>query len=229
MFDFNTIEGFFDHSVQLRPYHSLRITKHNRWLIGPYLELKAFATALRYDRVAIDYLRAQQVIFGRREKDIPPTGISLIRSFRSKINFSKPEEDQGSLKDRYLTQRDYDRFSMANRDQPLFRARLTDQYTLAKDYYQVITLESHHIVEKSILHQLGVDQGALSPEKAPCVLVAGELHRRFFTPEFSDFRNRLDKRLDEAREKLHQKYHELYQDIRMKDLESIAHTIIEFM
>jgi hypothetical protein len=50
------------------------------------------------------------------------------------------------------------------------------EYAQFKEFYSKKTLEAHHIVEKSILGKLELNDGEVDDAVAPCVLVVAELH-----------------------------------------------------
>ena len=163
---------------------SIFITDDSRFIIGPYRKLTDYSTALRSNRNQQNLLANLNVKFGRRNTDAIPKGTIIKGGFRSKIKNRKLTPSQLSL---LIHQHHRERYDF-NRI-PGFIPRITDEYREAAAYFQSITLESHHIVEKSLINALNRAKGDLADDFAPCVLVTGELHRRMFTPVGKNFRD----------------------------------------
>jgi hypothetical protein len=143
------------------------------WVIGPYDGLTALARDLRVDATA----RASfhNACFGRRHTDLPPTGAQPSGGFRKPMETATPHAVNPAL----IGQRLVD---------PNPTPRRSDLYDVFADFYSKKTLEAHHIVEKSILGDLGRNKGDLKNDIAPCVLVMAELHQQIYTPEVAQFR-----------------------------------------
>jgi hypothetical protein len=93
-------------------------------------------------------------------------------------------------------------------------------------YYLDRTLESHHIVERSILRDLEVDHGDLAPNRTPCVLVVRELHQRLFTSEIASLRQELARRPNDPADGLRAVYERLYAPTEFVALKREAMEII---
>jgi hypothetical protein len=191
------------------------ITATNKLVIGPYDPLATFATGLRMNLVAQQELSNKGARFGRRDTDKIPSRPLIKGGYKKLIKGKATDGDPKEYMEEFMKRP----AGTGNGEN-----RLTDLYTDAKKYFQSITLESHHIVEKWMLGLLGKNKGDLQDRIAPCVLVSGELHRRFYSSEGTKFRNRRDLKEAEIRKFYEQ---ELYNSPAFEDLRLIAHIIIE--
>jgi len=108
--------------------------------------------------------------------------------------------------------------------------RQTDKWNAVADYYSKTTLGAHHIVEKSILRNLGLNKGDLSDNIAPSVLVHAELHSLFsrkVTQAERDSYVNLKDNLNFAAIKLTDLYNEMYASPQTAPLLEIAKIIIK--
>lgn len=108
-----------------------------RWVIGSYTALRGLAQALRTDATLWAKYSALGGRLGRRNTDNSPFGPRTITSFRKQIEGVAPSPldaaEQTEINKRW--------------DKNTTR-RLTEQWSLAGDYFTNATLEAHHIVEK---------------------------------------------------------------------------------
>ena len=183
------------------------------WVIGPYEGLKKLARDLRTD--ATTQAAFADACFGRRHTDVPPTGAQPSGGFRKKMATEIPKPVNPAL----LGMRQVD---------PNLTPRRSDLYNAFADFYSKKTLEAHHIVEKSILGDLGRNKGDLKNDIAPCVLVMAELHQQIYTPEVSRFRASFTPGMTSAAQAtlLTTIYTDLYASPQMADLLAIANVII---
>ncbi len=193
---------------------------NQHWLIGAYRDLSLIAPKLRAQPDLLGTLRIPtgKIRFGLRMNDTFST-LSRIRSFRRHIEGRSPDELP-----EYLIRAFMDKRTGGHNGQ----VRLTDLYKIAHDWYEKATPEVHHIVEKDLLHKLSLDHGELAPDKAPCVMVVAELHRRLFTPEGSKHRQNIiaASTQDEALKKLKECNTALYTAPAMSDIAEIGSLII---
>lgn len=197
-----------------------RLSKRNRWIIGPYRELCRLAQELRYNAQVRSVFFDCQARLGRRATDVPPLGARSVTGFRSLIKEKSPKSSDETLKEKFSPLR--------TRAEGLsFEPRFTDQFDEVANFYKDKTLEAHHIVEKSILKTLGVNGGELADEQAPCVLIVAELHQRLFTTEVTASRGLFSKGMkgDDVYRELKKIYDALYRDSVMEDLRDIAEII----
>jgi hypothetical protein len=187
--------------------------ENRRWVIGPYESLKKLARQLRVDATA----RASfgRACFGRRHTDLPPTGPQPSGGFRTAMEGAVPNPISPGL----LSMRRVDYNPMPRR---------SDLYDVFADFYTKKTLEAHHIVEKSILGDLGRNKGDLRNDIAPCVLVVAELHQQIYTPEISKFRAAFSPGMSSQAQAtlLNTIYADLYASAQMADLLAIAKIIV---
>jgi len=187
--------------------------ENRHWVIGPYEGLKKLARDLRVDASA----RASfsQACFGRRHTDLPPTGPQPSGGFRRAMESAVPHPINPAL----INKRQLD---------PNPAPRRSDLYDVFADFYSSKTLEAHHIVEKSILGDLGRNKGDLRNDIAPCVLVVAELHQQIYTPEVSKFRASFSPGMSSHAQAalLTTIYTDLYASTQMADLLAIANIII---
>jgi hypothetical protein len=187
---------------------------YRHWVIGPYEGLKTLARDLRIDPTA--QASFSEACFGRRLDDQPPTGAQPSGGFRKAMATAKPNPVDPAV--------------IAKRRDPLDQTlRRSDQYDVFRDFYAKKTLEAHHIVEKSILGDLGRNKGDLSNDVAPCVLVAAELHQQVYTAEVSKFRGFFHSGMTSEQQAatLTTIYTDLYAAGQMADLLKIARIIID--
>lgn len=196
---------------------SIFITSNSKLIIGPYRKLCDYATSLRQDRKQQKLLSNLDAKFGRRATDSIPVGAIVKGGFRSKIKNRKltPSQIQTLMNRHYKERYDFNRV-------PGFIPRITDEYTEAAAYFQSITLESHHIVEKSMIAALKKSNGDLANDAAPAVLVKGELHRRMYTPDAKEFRDEGNFNL----ESMLNFYGKLYESPEFDDLKKFAKIIL---
>jgi hypothetical protein len=189
-----------------------RICRH--WVIGPYVGLKKLAQDLRADPTA--QASFSEACFGRRLTDQPPAGPQPSGGFRKAMATALPNPvNLGAI---------------AMRSDPSDRTpRRSDQYDVFRNFYAQKTLEAHHIVEKSILGDLGRNKGDLSNDIAPCVLVMAELHQQIYTAEVSKFRGFFHSGMTSEQQAatLTTIYTDLYAPGQMADLLKIARIIID--
>lgn len=212
---------------QLHPItERIFITKNNKWIIGPYTQLRLFASKLRYrDDLnrddLIEKLVKLDVIFGERKTDAAPVGAVQKGGFIQAIRGKEEEQSAAELEKLYGNK--------PNRKGKPFIPRLTDQFQKAKDWYQNRTLESHHIVEKSLLEKINANKGDLADAVAPCVLVVAEMHRRLYTAEIARQRGSITNTMSrsEVKSKLFPMYRQLYARPVFSDLREIAELIIK--
>ena len=184
------------------------------WVIGPYERLRALARELRVDATLRKAFGS--ACFGQRHNDLPPSGAQPSGGFRKVIASATPNPLDTAL------------IGMRQGVNPLQTPRRTDQFDVFADFYSKKTLEAHHVVEKSILGELGRNRGDLRDDIAPCVLVVAELHQQMYTPEVSRFRASFTKGMtggDQA-DLLESIYRDLYGSAPMADLLAIARLII---
>ncbi len=216
----------------LDPAKMIFITTNNSWIIGPYYYLSTFATNLRANKEAQQALmyrhdpenpgkELKPVKFGRRRTDEIPVDKIMKGGFRELIKGQNPDADLENLNIEVKKRSCLNGVIYAN-DNIKEKYRLTDLYTAAGNYFSSITLESHHIVEKSMLKKAGKNTNDLADPMAPCVLLKGELHRRLFTPEGTIFRNNWNKK----KEDIKSFYNEFYSSPEFSDLKEIAELII---
>ncbi len=172
---------------------SIFITGNSNLVIGPYVYLTTYATNLWHDHTAQKVLREKQVKLGLRatdvivdtthlsDKEIDAIRQSTKQGFRKETGYAVTSDDQ--LK---ILKESFEHLRKDSNN--TFNERITDVYQAAQNYFASITLESHHIVEKSMLKQIGKNVKDFDDDIAPCVLLKGELHRRLLTPEGSAFR-----------------------------------------
>jgi len=187
--------------------------ENRHWVIGPYESLKKLARDLRVD--ATTRASFGQACFGRRHTDLPPTGPQPSGGFRTAIAGAVPNPINPAL----LSMRQVD----ANPT-----PRRSDLYGLFADFYAKKTLEAHHVVEKSILGDLGRNKGDLRDDIAPCVLVVAELHQQIYTPEVSKFRTSFSPAMSSQAQAalLNTIYEDLYAPAQMADLLAIVRIIV---
>jgi|GEM_PF-4502584 hypothetical protein len=187
--------------------------ENRHWVIGPYEGLKKLARDLRVDAMAqASFSRA---CFGRRHTDLPPIGPQPSGGFRKTMENAVPH----SINPVLINLRQVD---------PNLTPRRSDLYDAFADFYSKKTLEAHHIVEKSILGDLGYNKGDLRNDIAPCVLVVPELHQQIYTPEVSKFRADFSSGMSSQAQAalLTTIYTDLYAPTQMTDLSAIANIII---
>ena len=195
------------------------ITNGNNLLIGPYGSLKSYAANLWFDGNERTILRQLHVRFGRREFDTIPSEKLIEGGFRKLIKGRKiTRYEIEKLMKEYASQRK----TLSDSDLE-FEARITDLFKEASSYFSGITLESHHIVEKSMLGDMKKNTGDLNDAVAPCVLIKGELHRRLFTPEGSTIRNGGEL----FEKKLREFYSDLYRSPEFSDMTIAAKVILD--
>jgi hypothetical protein len=183
------------------------------WVIGPYEGLQKLARDLRVDETA--QASFNQACFGRRHTDVPPTGPQPSGGFRKAMGSAVPHAVDPTL----INMRQVD---------PNSTPRRSDLYDVFDDFYARKTLEAHHIVEKSILGDLGRNKGDLRDDIAPCVLVVAELHQQIYTPQVSKFRASFSRGMSSQAQALLLTtiYKDLYASTQMADLLAIANIII---
>ncbi len=166
------------------PSERIFLTSTSKLIIGPYKNLAEYSSALRANKPQQSLLSNLEAKFGRRGTDSIPQGPNTKGGFRSKIKNRQltPEQMMALMNQHQRERYDFNRI-------PGFRPRLTDEYAEAASYFNSITLESHHIIEKSMITSLNKSAGDLNDTIAPCVLITGELHRRLFTPVGKQFRD----------------------------------------
>lgn len=183
------------------------------WVIGPYEELTYLARELRKDATALTAF--SNACFGRRHDDLPPTGPQPKGGFREPMKTAKPNPADLSL--------------IARRQgaDPAQTQRRSDRFDVFGDFYAMKTLEAHHIIEKSILAEIGRNKGDLKNNVAPCVLVAAELHQQIYTPVVSRFRASFSSGMSNGAQAdlLDSIYKDLYASVQMADLLQIAKVI----
>jgi len=164
---------------QLARFNGIRLTKiladlrgrEFRWLIGPYSQVRAMAQFLRTDSALQAELTQLRVRVGLRDTDRPPTTdhpVKGIGDWGPAANF------------------DLSSVSRVTPGKPV--ARVTDLYEPVRRYWCARSLESHHIVEKGILRDLGLNKDDLADDRAPSVLLTAEYHQRLFTSEVASER-----------------------------------------
>jgi hypothetical protein len=163
------------------------------WVVGPYLELKRLATDMR----AVEEVQQQDfslACFGRRNTDLPPTGSQPDGGFRKIVEQAltkRWEEMENNRKAGLPVDVWINTWIHKRKINPNTNERRSDleEYAKFKEFYSKKTLEAHHIVEKSILGKLELNDGELANAVAPCVLVVAELHQQMYTREVSKKRD----------------------------------------
>jgi hypothetical protein len=183
------------------------------WVIGPYDGLRVLARDLRTD--ATTRAAFHNACYGRRETDVAPTGPQPAGGFRKPMATAIPHPVNPAL----IAQRVVD---------PNPTPRRSDLYDVFAEFYSKKTLEAHHIVEKSILGDLGRNKGDLRNDIAPCVLAMAELHQQVYTPAVAGFRASFTPGMSSAAQAtlLTTIYTSLYASTQMADLLEIAKIII---
>lgn len=187
------------------------------WIIGPYDELCDVAHEIAPGTAMWAKFRAAGAKLGRRGTDLPPFVVGHLPGFRKKIAGKAPAVVPQPVRDQ-----------RADPAQRMVGTRGRDEFKEMDAYYLQKGLESHHIVEKSILGRLGVNTGELADICAPCVLVMAELHRRMYTPGVGSARDDYISGMTgtSAATKLGTLFGSLYQDPTMADLKAVATVII---
>jgi hypothetical protein len=199
------------------PNFNAYVTKGFGWIIGPYDELCDVAHEIAPGTSAWARFKAAGAKLGRRGTDLPPFVVGHLPGFRKKIAGKAPAVVPQTVRDQ-----------RADPAQRMVGTRGRDEFKEMDAYYLQKGLESHHIVEKSILGRLGVNSGDLADIRAPCVLVMAELHRRMYTPGVGSARDDYTSGMTgtAASSKLTTLFGGLYQDPTMADLKAIAQVII---
>jgi hypothetical protein len=193
------------------------VTSGFGWIIGPYDELCDVAHEIAPGTAAWGLFKSAGAKLGRRGTDLPPFVVGHLPGFRKKIIGVAPTPVPQSVRDQ-----------RADPAQRMIGTRGRDQFQAMDAYYLQKGLESHHIVEKSILGKLGVNKGELADVCAPCVLVMAELHRRMYTPGVGSARDAYTSSMTgtAAATQLDTLFGGLYQDPSMAELKAIATVII---
>jgi hypothetical protein len=209
------------------------ISGTNSLVIGPYDYLRTFATNLRVNAEGQNALlnrshpgnpnRKSPVRFGKRSTDVIPTGDIMKGGYKKLIKGKEASQMQLEELNKKLAERKVIIGVNTISEDVAEKYRLTDIFTEASDYFSSITLESHHIVEKSVLGAINKNINELENWRAPCVLIMGELHRRFYSPTGTKFR--ADGKFGET--ELRDFYKKLYNNLEFADLDKIAGIIID--
>lgn len=188
--------------------------KSLRWVVGTYDALRGLAPKLRDDSTLWQPFANHHARVGRRHDDAHPTKPRVHTRFRALLATTPAIPDSAA-----------EMAERARRTGPNSgERRITDVHVPAALYFADGTLEAHHIVEKSILGELGLNNGDLDNAEAPCVLVSPELHRRFFTPVVSPARSKFSKGMAPALRttELDAVYNALYSHAAFGDLKKIV-------
>jgi len=208
---------------QLLKFSGIRLTKMQRdhrgvefrWLVGPYAQVRAIAQFLRVDAALQIELTQLYVRFGRRDDDRPPSGEHPLKGIG----------DWGPA-------RTFNLSSVHRITRAKTIARVTDLYDPVSKYWSMRSLESHHIVEKSVLTDLKLNTDDLADDHAPSVLLTAEFHQRFLTPKLASergfFKEPKNRTASAVCQQLNKIYNDLYpQNSVLSPLRIIAGVIIE--
>ena len=147
-------------------------TLQKGWIVGPYNELTGgtgLARRMRSEDALRDRIAVRQATIGRRADEKLPVGDRTIYGFRRQI--------EGLLARQLVLP-------------PGQTPRIIQLFDQAAEFYGDATLEAHHVVEKSMLGTLGLNQNELANPVAPCILIVRGLHE-FCTKELIDLREKV--------------------------------------
>jgi hypothetical protein len=186
-------------------------TLQKNWIVGPYNELTGgagLARRLRSEGALRDRLAVRKATIGRRENEELPVGKRTIYGFRRQI--------EGMLARQLV---------LPAGQTP----RIIQLFDQEDEFYGDATLEAHHVVEKSMLGLLKLNQNELANSVAPCILIVRGLHE-FFTKELTELREQVSSASSQKAglELMHDRYGELYSGDVLAPMREIAHEVINY-
>ena len=185
-------------------------TLQKNWIIGPYNELTGgagLARRLRTEDALRDRLAVREATIGRRSNERLPVGERTTYGFRRQIVGLLPRQVEVL---------------------PGQTQRITQLFEQADEFYGDATLEAHHVVEKSILGSLKLNQNELANSVAPCILIVRGLHE-FFTKELVQLREQVASASsqEDGLNLMRHRYSELYSGEVLAPMRAIASEIID--
>ena len=168
--------------VVLLPVPSLSWAKGKFfWLVGDYKHLTNFATSIRSDKTAQDFVADHHIRFGMRNTDCPPVNLDRQESYGTRK--AGADAAKNFVADRIKSINSAPQAARLNK--PMTTNRRSDRDENVRLYWLTQTAQSHHIVEYNNLHTVEASQpGGASPldhDQLPCVLLAAEIHQRYIS------------------------------------------------
>ncbi|MGE0420936.1 MAG: hypothetical protein AB7O88_01650 [Reyranellaceae bacterium] len=196
-----------------------------KWLIGQHRVLKVLLPMLRGVSNFGTQLKALDVEFGRREGEgMPSNAVRTHKSFVSQMGIEAP---MGQAEYDGILTRDGGRgwaLPPDQRDAYVYAQprRIDEAHPVASLFHGDASLESHHIVEKSLILDMGALAGDLTILAAPCVGSSKQPHSRKYTPEIASARGKLT-----SVAKIRDEYKRMYEDAAFGDLLTIAGVVLD--